>query len=92
MDYGVYTAGDLLPNVRYFMKQNISSKVYTDIMDAQNKYIKLKTTQFVIVKTKHPLKEKDVGTALLHKNYQLVADYSDKKTETVHYWLFESKK
>lgn len=92
LDYGVYTAGDFLPNVRYFMKQNISNVIYPDIMDAQNKSIKLKTTQFVIVKTKHPLKEKDVGTALLHKNYQLVADYSDKKTETVHYWLFESKK
>ena len=50
LDGGFYTVSNIIPNTKYFMRQNISYERYPQILDGQNKIIKDKGVDFVIVR------------------------------------------
>ena len=50
LDGGFYTTANILPNTKYFMRQNISYEQYPDILDEQNRLIKEQGVDFVIIR------------------------------------------
>ena len=83
LDGGFYTISNIVPNVKYFHKPNIEYERYPEIVDEQNRYIKEKIIDFVVIKVE---KEEDsYNVPELYKNYELVKSVYDGN----YYMLFE---
>jgi hypothetical protein len=73
LDGGFYTVSGIVPNVRYFQKQNVAYLVFPDIILSQNRAIENKKIDFVITRTQI-LKETDGWmTPYLKENYYEVS-------------------
>lgn len=51
IDGGFYLTSNIVPNVYYFEKLNFKYENYPENMDEQNRYIKEKLVQFIVLKT-----------------------------------------
>lgn len=71
LDGGFYLAANLVPNVKYFEKQNIDPKVYPENMQAQNRYIMEKKVKFVVIR-KSRLNLRPLHVPYLEQNYRLI--------------------
>lgn len=70
LDGGFYTVTGITPNIKYFHKPNIEYEKYPIIMDEQNRYIREKVIDFVVVRV---LKEEDsLQIPYLYENYEKV--------------------
>lgn len=87
LDAGFYFTTRTIPSVYYFEKQNVSYKIYKENMDEQNRYIKDKKIDYVIVKTN---KAKKVPK--LTENYKLVKTMSQQYEEKIiEYSLYQKR-
>lgn len=75
IDAGFYLTTNIVPNVKYFMKQNIPYDKFPQIMDSQNRYIKEKQVMFIITRSKPQINPKDIKIPNLKENYQLITSH-----------------
>ena len=88
LDGGFYTVTNTIPNIKYFHKPNIKYENYPQIMDDQNKYIKEKTTDFVIIRIE---KEEDsYNIPHLYENYNKIKTVYEPNVKN-YYILFRIK-
>lgn len=73
LDCGFYTVTDIVPNIRYFERQNFLYEKHPQNMDSQNDYIKNKLVDFVIV-NEHNNRDY-VITEYLDINYDKIMEY-----------------
>lgn len=86
LDGGFYTVTGIVPDFKYFHKPNIEYEKYPEIMDEQNRYLREKTVDFVVIRV---LKEEDsLQIPCLYENYTRL---QTKYVEGVncYYMLFE---
>lgn len=74
LDGGFYFSADIVPNIRYFERQNIDYDVYPENMDEQHRYIKEKEIKFVVVRADPQTNPSELTIPYLHENYHLVAE------------------
>ena len=72
LDIGLYTATGITPNVRFFEQQNISYSQYTLIMDEQNRYIKDKEVDYVVLRQNASFNLASTKIPYLLNNYELL--------------------
>lgn len=74
LDLGFYFASGLIPNIRFFENQNIEYSRYPLILDEQNRYIKEKLIDYVVIALPDEESVKDLNTLtpVLVENYHLV--------------------
>lgn len=88
LDGGFYTVTNIVPNIKYFHKPNISYEKYPEIMDEQNRYIKERLIDFVVIMTQNEENSHDIP--YLYENYEKVT--TQYVEEVSHYYmLFEIK-
>lgn len=85
LDGGFYTASGIIPNTKFFMRQNISCKRFPDNCNIQNSIIENKKVDFVVIRKRHH--EKTQNKNLLN-NYNLI---STERLEKYTYELYERK-
>ena len=92
LDGGFYTVSDILPTTKYFMRQNISYDRYPIILDEQNKIIKEKKVQFVIIREYYGNINYHETIPYLNDNYILI-DEKEQLYEgmSFKYFLYERK-
>ena len=92
LDGGFYTVTGIIPSTRYFQKQNVSYKVFPDIIDSQNKIIKNKEVDFVV--TRIPVfKDKPKWmTPYLDSNYKVVYSMNQYYEERLYCYTLWQKK
>ena len=88
LDGGFYTVTNIVPNIKHFHKPNIKYENYPEIMDEQNRYIREKMIDFVIIRVED--EEESYNIPHLYDNYNKI------KTVYVgdlnnYYMLFELK-
>jgi len=92
LDGGFYTYSNILPSTKYFMMQNVSYDRFPDILDEQNRMIKEKQVDFVIVREYYANIGYYETIDFLVNNYDLIV--SEKKVlEGVEftYYLYQKK-
>lgn len=85
LDGGFYFAADILPTTKFFMRQNIACKVFSDNCTFQDDVVKNGEVDFVVTRRKN--NEKDFKKRL--KKYRLI---SKEEFEGFVYELYERKK
>lgn len=89
LDMGFYTVTGITPNTKYFEKLNFKYERYPENVDSLNSYIENKNVEYVIyVKTENqnfPVSDK------LDINYDLIAEYNNKKIDNYSYYLYKLK-
>ncbi|MGY3749413.1 ArnT family glycosyltransferase [Vagococcus acidifermentans] len=91
LDVGLYRAAAIVPDTKYFMKQNIAYDKYPVIMDTQNEIIDKKKVEFVVFRKR--LRD-DIVQAVpknIRKNYMLIAKHSQFVTGEYTYLLYKVK-
>lgn len=73
LDGGFYQAAGIVPNVRYFERQNIDQKLYPENMNEQNRYVREGKTQFVVVRVARPIAPAQLKIPGIHKIYHVAA-------------------
>ncbi|WP_241654565.1 hypothetical protein [Sporolactobacillus shoreae] len=73
LDGGFYLAANIVPNVRYFEKQNIDHKLYPENMNAQNQYIREGKTEFVVIRLERHLNSERINIQGIQKTYHVIA-------------------
>ncbi|WP_099224646.1 ArnT family glycosyltransferase [Listeria costaricensis] len=92
IDYGFYLEAGITPNVRFFEVVNIPYDVYPTNLDEQNRYIKEKKVDFVVVGGDINDEVDEIGPEILHENYQPIAVHAQQReNRQVKYVLFEKK-
>jgi hypothetical protein len=90
LDLGIYTVTGIIPNVKYFEKQNIDYAKYPLNMDAQNRYVREKLVDYVVIRRSMTYINHHVPS--FHRNYTLVSKQSQVyEGKTSEYWLFKRK-
>ena len=74
LDGGFYTVSNVLPNTKYFMRQNISYERYPKILDEQNRLIKKKLIDFVIIREYYGNIGYHSTIPYLNQNYYIVKE------------------
>ncbi|MGN1319474.1 MAG: glycosyltransferase family 39 protein, partial [Lachnospirales bacterium] len=91
LDGGFYTAADIVPNTRFFQKQNISNDVYPLNIQTQLNAMSSKNVEFVVVR-----RGKNEGAEterVLTNNYNLISTHNQKfEGIDFTYYLYEAKK
>lgn len=85
LDGGFYFATDIIPNTRFFMRQNIDCKYFEENCTVQDEVIKNKGVDFVIIE-KRP--GEITKRKILLKNYKLILK---DEFEEFEYELYEKK-
>lgn len=82
LDIGVYTVTGITPNVRFFQNTNADYTKYPVLMDEQNRYIKEKVVDYLVMRVPVNADVHQLGVPHLEENYELI------RTQTQ---LFEKK-
>lgn len=92
LDGGFYTVSNVLPNVKYFMRQNVDYSRYPIIIDSQNDYINKKTVKYVIVREYFGNKGYRNSLIDLQNNYKLIKHHSQiYEGMDFDYYLYERR-
>ena len=92
LDGGFYTTTGIIPNIRYFQKQNIANAVFPENIEQQEEAIKKKKVDFVV--TRVPI---DKGMSYhyipeLKQNYKKISEKNQKYEEhRYRYTLWQKK-
>jgi hypothetical protein len=89
LDFGVYMAADVEPNVRFFQKHHFLYNIYPVDVDEQNRYISEKLIDFIVVRVdSFYLRHKD----FLENDYKLVKKQDQVFEENNYTYLLYQKK
>jgi hypothetical protein len=72
-DSGFYTAAGIVPNVKYFQKYNFEYGYFPINMDEQNRYIREKLVDYVVIRSDTGEAANGLDLDLLDENYQSIA-------------------
>jgi len=90
LDMGFYTTTGIIPNIRFFESQNITASRFPLNIEEQNRYIKEKAVQFIVVQQfegEYPAKLK---VPFLYENYELIStENQTNEDRNYYYYLFE---
>lgn len=91
LDLGIYNATGILPNERFFQRQNVKYKDFPENMNAQKKVILDKKVEYVTTRTSKNEKLQDLSESvfapkILLKNYSVISKFQEKKFT---YWLLK---
>ena len=88
LDGGFYTVTNIVPNIKHFHKPNIQYENYPEIMDEQNRYIREKIIDFVVIKVKQEEDSKKIP--YLYENYDNIKNVFVPDSNN-NYMLFKVK-
>ncbi len=90
LDIGLYNRLNIVPNIKYFYIPNIDYEIYPQAFDEQNRYLKEKLVDFVIVRAYH-INSSNYFKEFenIEKNYRLYKYYDS--IESYRYYLFKRK-
>ena len=73
LDMGLYTTTGIVPNIKFFQKQNIDYSRFPINMDEQNRYLEEKLVEYVVAKelVNGPRETPSLNESF--KNYKLIA-------------------
>lgn len=91
LDGGFYTVTGKLPVTKYFCRLNLSYKSYPEMMNEQNRIIRNKEVDFVVVGTHSVNFPKVEKIPYLLENYKLVKSCTNEENFTGNYDLYEKK-
>lgn len=92
LDEGFYTTTGITPNIRFFQKQNIYYSKYPLNIDEQNRYIKDKEIEFVVIRQKASGNVANVDIPYLFENYELIKEQKQVfEGYNFNYLLFRKK-
>ena len=92
LDIGLYTTTGIVPNVKYFQRQNIDYGRFPINMDEQNRYLEEKLVDFVVTKELANNANKSFNLNNYFKSYQLVAEKNQSyEGEYLTYKLYKLK-
>ena len=90
LDGGFYTTCGIVPNVKYFMRQNVAYDRYPQIIDGQNEVIKNKKVEFVVIREYFGNLGYRNSIPYLNENYKIV-DFKQQIYEGMdfYYYLYQ---
>jgi len=91
LDGGFYTTTGIVPNVRFFQKSNIDYQKFPLAMDEQNRYIKEKVVDYIIIQMHIDELIKDIPVPFLNKNYTLIRKGIQQNEAAKYYYLLFKK-
>lgn len=92
LDAGLYTTTGIVPNTRFFEKQNIPYDKFPENLDEMRKYVDNKEVMFVLYYTKNDYEKICDSEKELMKNYELVKSQKQKSENTIYnVFLFKVK-
>lgn len=87
LDGGFYTTTGIIPNIRYFQKQNISNAIFPENIQEQERAIRHKTVDFVVTRISLDKYDNYQKIKELRKNYKKVLEKKQKYEE--HRYLYQ---
>lgn len=75
LDIGLYTVANITPNVRFFQGQNISYSRFPLIIDEQNRYIKERAVDYVVMVKPASQDSYEMNIPGLYDNYELIMEH-----------------
>lgn len=75
IDGGFYLKAHIVPNVYYFEKLNFKYENYPENMDEQNRYIKEKLVQFIVLKTNVKNDSNRLDAPYLYDGYHAILEF-----------------
>ena len=92
LDGGFYTVSGIIPNTKYFQKQNVAYEAFPDIVDSQNELIKNKKVDFVVTREMPFRRRPRWITPYLKINYKEVsAVYQNYEDKSYCYTLWQKR-
>ncbi|MDR1091727.1 MAG: glycosyltransferase family 39 protein [Prevotella sp.] len=85
----VFTAANIVPNVRYFISPNLPDDLYPEMRDEQTKYIEKKEIQFIILAEGSVNYDYFHNLPALNENYTIADSYLEDGYKT--YYLYKRK-
>lgn len=73
----LFTYGNIMPNVKYFITPNLAYEVYPEMRDEQTKYIEEKRTMFVVLAELTLNAEYFLNLDALKDNYEIVGRFKE---------------
>lgn len=93
LDGGFYTTCNIVPNEKYFMRQNVDYSRYPHIIDGQNKAIKDKKVEYVIIREYYGNVGYRVNIPYLMENYEEIERHEQKyEGMDFTYYLYKMKR
>lgn len=90
LDYGVFTTANIVPNIRFFEGQNIEYERFPLVRDEQNRYIREKEVDYVVLEIPAEKTADELSVPYLYENYDLIATSSQIYEELkLTYLLFQ---
>ncbi len=74
LDGGFYTAAEIVPQTKYFCKLNITVDRYPEMMQEQNRYLKEKMVDYVVMEWSEDKDRSQFKLDYLRENYEMVAE------------------
>lgn len=92
LDGGFYTTSNIVPNIKYFMRQNVDSRSFPVIMEEQNKAMEEKLVDFVVIREYGEYIGYRNDIKPLNDNYECVA-FKEQPYEGIiaFYYLYQKK-
>jgi len=75
LDIGLYTVTNITPNVRFFYKPNISYSRFPLIMDEQNRYIKERAVDYVVMVKPASQDSNEMNVPGLYDKYEMIMEH-----------------
>ncbi len=92
LDYGFYTTTGIIPNIRFFQRQNMTYQQFPLMMDEQNRYIRDREVEFVVMRINSSSDASQLNIPYLYENYNLVmVDSQTYEWYKFTYLLFQLK-
>ena len=92
LDHGFYTTTGIVPSVKYFQNLNIDYSRYPVVMDEQNRYIREKLVDYVVMQIPISIYDGEIDLPCLNENYQLIETEQQRNEKTDFYYLLFKKK
>jgi len=91
LDGGFYTTTGIVPNVRFFQNSNIDYQKFPLAMDEQNRYIKEKVVDYIIINLPPGDSVRDIEAPYLNENYTLIEKEIQQNEVNYFYYLLFKK-
>ena len=90
IDMGFYTTTGITPNIRFFINHNIDYSRFPLIMDEQNRYIKEKVVEYIVVRQPASDDIENLKIPFLFDYYQLIeSEKQEFENNNFYYYLFK---
>lgn len=90
LDLGFYTTTGIIPNCRFFIRQNISQSRILLLADEQTRYVKEKMVDYLITRVPLDESEGQLNIPYLYENYRLLTTQNQLSEKVEYkYYLFQ---